>query len=513
MFVATGHELALAEPYLAGTVGPDSLTHVSVIQSSRQIRLFLAQGSEWKPEQVEVGADLLVPGAPLAMRVGSKDDSRIVSFLTIAASGDILSLIWTREPNGMTRVDIGALIDAPERFPQRGDFSFVKEGSRRRVFAVSNSGKLVEVDLDSKNFSIVEDRADVVLPGGSVRTLDGQIDELFLVDRRGNLISYVRDPIRSWKGPQLIGNGFVAGSPLVVWRRPDGGKEIYVGGVNARGEMKLARHETTGWRMDVAPGWVLPAGSPISVFHTPSNVRLFGVNTNGTLFAMHLANTEWRERFIANGFSYKTTAFVPSQSLTAFSVDAAGDLLTSTSGENEIFHSNLTPSDSGLQRGTVIKREWDEPKVTSAEYQFWNRSDSNVILRIRDARHPLTVLDHKLAAGESHKLPLEHIGTRTLTTLIKQTAAAGTETKDVEIEQKRPVPATFPYEIEVIKLGPGISYQDERMHRFPRVQAHDQTEICLGRFSLPEIIEGQSATPIQLDAIESAKRGQVVTQP
>ena len=66
------------------------------------------------------------------------------------------------------------------------------------MFAVSVSGKLLEIDLATKRHFVVEDHSDVVLPGGSVRTLDGYADEIFLVDRRGSLVSYVRDPIRTW---------------------------------------------------------------------------------------------------------------------------------------------------------------------------------------------------------------------------------------------------------------------------------------------------------------------------
>ena len=502
-----------ADTNLAGTASPDGLFHVATIQSSRQIRLYLAHGADWKPEIIEVADELLVPGAPLEIRIGVKDESRIISVLTVSTQGDILSIIATRDANGMMRVESASLADATEKFPLAADFAFVKDGARRRIFAVSLSGKLIEVDLDAKSLSLVEGRDDAVLPGGSIRTHEGQADELFLIDRRGNLVSYTRDPIRSWKGPQLIATGFLAGAPLVVWKRPDGSRETYVSAINSRGEVRVARRETAGWRNDVAPGWIIPAGSPVSVFHTPGGLRLFAVNSHGMLGCMHLVNTEWRDRFIAYGNGARTTAYLPTQAPTALSIDAAGDLLTSTATD-DIWSSMLTANDGSLPRSSVLQRSVGDAPVTTQSFQLRNRSAANVVLKIRDTRHPDRVAIQALAAGESPTQSFDQLGATTLTTKLKPSPAAGAEAKDVEpVERKRDIPGYSPYELEIVKTGPGIPYLDERLHRFPRIQPSEQAEICVGRFQLPLKWNQESQQPIQIDAVESAKRRSAVVIP
>jgi|GEM_PF-6973679 hypothetical protein len=496
----------LAEQRLNGTVGSDGKIHVGRIVSSRQIRLFLALESEWKSKLFEVADGILVPGAPFELSVGTNLEPNLVTITTIANNGRIVTLKGTRDNSGFLQVDALSLSDPSQTFPPGCDFATVENGTRRMMFAISDSGALIEIDRVTRQLTVVENRRDVVLPGGNIETLDGDTNAIFLIDRRGNLVSYVRDPIRVWKGPQLIGTGFLAGSDVIVWRRPDGGRETYVAAVNALGELRFAKQEANGWRMEIAPGWVLPPGSPLGVFHTPSNLRLFAVNANGTFLSMHLVNTEWRERIIGDGYRKKTVGYLPPQTLMVLSVDAAGDLLTSTSN-NDVWTSFLTPEDGSSQSGTILKREWSNSTDITTEFRFWNRSDSEVNLRFRDNRFPLIVHDHQLAANDRLTLKLNLPTARTLTTWLKPPSAVGAETKTFEFQRTTEIPCQNPYDFEILKQATGLSYQDERLHRFPPVRVLDRAEISLGTFRLTENV---SSKTVNIDAIESAIQQKIV---
>src|SRR5206468_1985746 len=123
------------------------------------------------------------------------------------------------------------------------------ESPRGRLFvAVDRDGKLREFDPATGQSTLIEGRPELLVPGGVVRTLPNDGNEFFLIDRRGNLVSYVRDPLVRWKGPRLIANEFSAGSDLVAWRHPDHFLELRLAAVNLRGEACFGRWDPTGWR-------------------------------------------------------------------------------------------------------------------------------------------------------------------------------------------------------------------------------------------------------------------------
>src|SRR5262249_40575028 len=152
--------------------------------------------------------------------------------------------------------------------------------------------------------------------------------ELFLIDRRGNLVSWLRDPLVRWEGPRLIGTEVVAGGDLAVWRRPDNRRELQVGVVNCRGELQVGGVGPGGWGMQITPGWLSTPGCPISVWHTPVNMRFAAVTATGTLQETHLRNTEWIAAPICEGFPWRSHAlFLGGPS--APGVDAAGQFVWS----------------------------------------------------------------------------------------------------------------------------------------------------------------------------------------
>jgi hypothetical protein len=227
---------------------------------------------------------------------------------------------------------------------------------------------------------------------------------------------------------------------------------------------------------------------------------------------MHLVNTEWRERIIGRGFRYNTTAIFPVHSLSAFSIDAAGDLLASVS-PNDVWRSHLIPYDGGDERGIVATQEFRPPSTTTNEFRFWNRSDVDVTLRLYDAQHPSSVQDHLLSAGKSLSFGLESPIRRTLRTILVQPsqqveAATDAESIDTEIERTREVICDSPYEVEILKTGPGLRYDDQRHHKFPKLTPGEPAQLSLGAFSLPRGIDLTAGAAFDVDAVNSAEKRQ-----
>ena len=498
------------QQHIAGVIGVDGKLNIATIVSSRSFRLFQGQGVEWSSCVLEIDDELLVTGAPLKLRAGTKEEPDQIRITTVSSNGRIIEATGSCGSKSNSRLQVAVISEDFATFPGGCDFILLEQESRKLMFAVSDKSNLIEFDFESRRISLVEDQERVVIPGTRIRTNQENPDELFFVDSRGNLVFYVRDPIRGWKGPLLIGTGFIAGSDLVVWRRPDGARELYVAAVNARGEVRLAKREVSGWKMEIAPGWVLPPGSSISVFHTPSNLRLFGVTAAGELISMHLANTEWRERKLGLGYRHKSTPCFPSESALALAMNQSGDLIALTNSD-ETWSRFLTPKDVGKQCGYVADQKWGSLTESEAEFQFWNHSDFNVVLRLRDVRYPIKHHDYELNSGSSISLNLCHSFERILSTQLKLSpnlAAGGNENR---LESVSEIVTSSPCEIEILARAPVVSYIDERQHKYPQVNSVHHSTSSIGRFCVRAPVESLSKGPIQIDAVKSAAMRKIVS--
>jgi hypothetical protein len=446
---------------------------VAHLESPQRIRYFLRQGDKWKSAAVDFGSPLLVPGAPLQLSKG--DGDALPTVLTVGTEGRLLQIVPTAtEPKVSTAAEL--------LLPPGADFATAHSGKRSLLFAVDRDGTLWEVNRETGEKHAVEGRSDRLLPGSAVHTLPGEGNELFLVDRRGNLVSYIRDPVVRWKGPRLIGMEFVAGSDMALWRRPDGGRELQLASVNQRGELYAGRLEATGWRLEIAPGWVLPPGCPVEEAHTPVNMRLCAVTSRGTLQEMNLLNTEWRERTIAGGFAWKSSAVFIAGGPFVRGVDVAGNLIVSQSVE-EVWNTDIVPVDPARDSAKLVRREWQSAApLESVDIELDNRSSDTLFVKLRDRRTPTADQELTIAPSMSARLRVDRDAGGILHDLLSLTAADGSKLEQAHDE---PTAAQSLYDIEVLTMRDGVPYVDLRHKAWPPQRNLEKCRFSLGRFPLP----------------------------
>lgn len=457
--------------------GAEAVAH---IDSPTRVQYFVGQGDKWKPASVTIDSPLLVPGAPLALV--ALEGEELPQVLSIGAAGRFVE-VTPRKAGLEVALVAESLIPSSIEFPPGGDFTVARRSKRPSVFAISRDGTLWEFDPQAAASMKIEARPGLLPPGGTIRSMRDAGDELFLVDRRGNLVSYVRDPVVRWKGPRLIGTGFVAGSDLVVWRRPDNKNDLQVAAVNAAGELEVGRLETHGWKLEIAPGWVLPPGTSVGVAHTPVNLRLCAVSARGALPEMTLVNTEWRERPVAGGFAWRSSVVFLPNGPVAMGVDVAGNLISATHTE-EIWSSFVTTTDPAVETARLAEREWKRsPSPPPMEISFVNNSADELIVRIRNRLKPADAIEKTVAPSAALPFEVESDSAGELVDLRRYTAADGTKT-----EQTKSVP-TFPqglYDIEVLTLRENtIPYIDLRQNPWPPVSQRGKSPISLGSFAIP----------------------------
>lgn len=492
----------------------DGRVVLASVRSSDQILLRVGRENEWVIRKFQTDPAGLVPKSPLVLLDASTPSSESIRIITIDSSGRMIRILLNLSgTTNVAAVEPVFSADLRLQFPPGAGFAVSGPAGAETIFAVDSAARLLELsvpDLNSADVAtspsvvapvIVCEHRDSLLAGSFVNTLEGFRDEVFVIDSRGCVVSWVRDPVRIWKGPQLIGTGFLSGSDLAVWQRPDGAREIHVAAVNATGELRMMKRETQGWRMDIAPGWLLPPGSPVSVSHAPINIRLFAVTGSGVIQEMHYLNTEWRQRSLGAGFQPGDSVWVQAQNLRCFAEDASGDLLIASNVEEKrkaalvstvsqipgAVAPDNSPSGDQAAEATpsaavsvvatdITKRKWTIPESDSVETMLRNTSSGAVTLRIRNRQDLSAKQEVRLDAGKSFDTTLSQHRSGSITTHFPETVP------EAERLRVREAEITGPVEIEVLSESVESTYQDLRIHRFPRNQPGQTCDASLGRF-------------------------------
>jgi hypothetical protein len=492
----------------------DGRVVLASVYSQDQILIRVGREAEWVIRKFMTDSAVLVPKSPLVLLDASAPAVDAVRVFTIDSSGRLVRILLNLSgtTNGAVAEPVFSA-DLRLQFPPGSGFAVSGSAGAESIFAVDSGSRLLELSVPDLNSAvtptspsavapvIVCEQTDSLLPGSFVNTLDGFRDEVFVIDRRGCVVSWVRDPVRTWKGPQLIGTGFLSGSDPAVWQRPDGAREIYVAAVNAAGELRMMKRETQGWRMDIAPGWLLPPGSPVSVSHAPINIRLFAVTGSGVIQEMHYLNTEWRQRSVGAGIQPGNSVWVQAQNFRCFAEDASGDLLTASNVEEKwkaalvstvsqqagaVLPDDTSSGNQAAEAGPaasvsvvatdVLKREWAIPESESAETTLWNTSSGAVTLKIRNRLNLSATQEVRLDAGKSFETTLSQHRSGSITTHFPETAP------EAERLRAREAEITGPVEIEVLSESVESTYQDLRIQRYPRNQPGRKCDASLGRF-------------------------------
>lgn len=474
-------------------------TFVGHIDAPSRIQLFIGSGTSWKPQSISVEPAVLVPGASLAL--SAIDGQDLPQVLTIAVDGQFRQ-VTTRKVEGVLKTDVTSL--AIGEFPAGADFATSRHHQQSSIFAVDRVGQFWEINPLTNKKVLIEGRAELFLPGSHVQTLPEEGNEVFAIDRAGRLVSYLRDPVTAWKGPRLIGAEFVAGSDVTVWRRPDNRQELQVAAINQLGELQVGRIEATGWRVQVAPGWVLPQGSAASIGHTPVNLRFIAVPAKGKIVEMHFENTEWRERPIADGFAWKSNPEIFAQGPAMAAVDVAGNFISGQMAD-EVWTCQITTTDLSIASLKLAQRTWKRAFSTPFELSMSNTSAEEVTVKVRDRLNPNATRSVQLAPSSIAALQIES----ELPGEIEEVRQSGTA-PDLVSETK--LFGTLPqgrYDVEVLANQPrDVFYIETRQKPWPQVPQRGIVLVSKGSFTIPP---GEKLRGIQIDLLKSVEMRQLVT--
>lgn len=472
---------------------------VGHVDAPSRVQLFIGGGGSWKPQAILVEPAVLVPGATLSLN--TIDGEEIPQVLTIGVDGQFRQLT-TRKIEGGFKTDMTSIMAGD--FPAGGDFTTARQHHRSSLFAVDRQGQLWEFNPQTSKKWLIEGRTDLFLPGSNIQTLPEEGNEIFAIDRAGRLVSYVRDPVTTWKGPRLIGTDFVAGTDVAVWRRPDDRQELQVAAVNQAGELQVGRIESSGWRVQVAPGWLLPQGTPVSIGHTPVNMRFVAVPGGGKIFEMHFENTEWRERPVADGFAWKSNPQIFPQGPVMAGIDVAGNLVSGQMAD-EVWTCHVTTTDANVPTTKIAQRTWKRSYSNPFELSLVNTSGEELSVQLRDRLKPAATRSFQIAPASVIQVQIES----DLGGEIEEARQSGAAPDIVTETKSIPTSPQARYDVEVLsRQARGVFYIDIRQKPWPQVPQRGAVPISRGQFTIPA---GEGLRGVQIDLLKSIEMQHLMT--
>jgi hypothetical protein len=235
-------------------------------------------------------------------------------------------------------------------------------------------------------------------------------------------------------------------------------------------------------------------------------MRLCAVTSRGVLQEMTLVNTEWRERTIATGLAWKSSAVFLPNGPVAMGVDVVGNLVSATHAE-EVWSTFVTTTDPAVETARLVQREWKRPAATAPiEIELANNSPDELLVRLRNRLTPAEIVEATVVPLKALKVELQLDSPGEFEDLRRYTAADGTKT-----EQVKSLPAAVQslYDVEVLAVRAGaVAYIDLRQKPWPSVSHRAKSPVSLGSFALPPG-DALSAGAL-VDLFPSAETGRLV---
>ncbi|MCA9073320.1 MAG: hypothetical protein KDA84_30560, partial [Planctomycetaceae bacterium] len=198
---------------VAYTRAGDQALDVGYIGPKGDLQLYRGWRDKWQPQQIGNAQALqsagLIPGAPL--QLVSRQGQNVPSAFTVNSNGRLMEI----GSNGRVRQ-----VANDVQFAPRSHFRIEPTNNGLNGFAVDAQGRLWNLDLVSGRNQLIDQNVDRFTPGSPVSFLSqpaarGLQDDLFLVDRTGQLVNYSSRGGR-WIGPTSVASGFPAGAPIAA---------------------------------------------------------------------------------------------------------------------------------------------------------------------------------------------------------------------------------------------------------------------------------------------------------
>jgi hypothetical protein len=449
---------------------------VAHIDGAGQLHFYRGLGDRWEHLPSTIRAELLVPGAPVDLLRNA--DSALPLLYTVGTNGDVYEVVEGRRLRRLIGLEGIA-------FRPGSDFAVVADNRQKSILMVDSRGRLWELDTTAGHHNLIDKRPGLFEPGAPVRVSGPEASQIFLVDRQGNLLEYLRDPATGWSSPELIGTGFLAGGDLDVWlpSEPVPNAAVSVASIDREGQLQILKSTDAGWTRTAVTGARFVPGSPVAALETSAGLSLSAVLPDGRWMEFVNRGGTWQERPIGAGFPLRAPVVINSVGPTGFAIDVAGRLIAATLADASWRTVLLTSQEAGPTVAPAVERRRliRDRDLTPLTVEFVNPTSEELVIRVLDLRVPGGGQSYTIPPGSSVNVGLDSDQGGALEEALIIPGPAGPV---VNVRQV-PLPPQRFYDVVVYANRVTYQYIDRRQKRGPVPDFDKSSLVSLGTFPLP----------------------------
>jgi len=435
--------------------------------------------------------DRLTPGAPLVLR--SSPGDRIPTVYSVDPNGNLLQIVNGQRVNRIS--DPGL-----PRLPGVAYLLGTSAPGQYRAYAVDTLGRIWDLGLRNGAHRLVESRNGLFEPGIPFSVLSAADDQLFLIDRSGNLCRYAKSAGGHWGSPEIVAGGFRSGSYVDAVRTPVPGglPTTFVSAVDALGRLRVLTSRAHAWSDENVPGVLLPVGNPVGVAYD-SGLSLCAVHSDGRWRQWQRSGGRWQDSIIADGFLAGAPIIFDSFGPRAFAVDRRGRLNAARYAGGR-WRCALCMPGHAFAPQLVSRSVVPNPALPPVNIEIVNSHSDPLVLKIADRRTPAKPKEFTVAPGESGQFRIDRDAGATLEEVYLVPGPLGTLVKQVH---QFPLPPKIYYDVVVYDNRVTSVFFDRTKNRTSKPDSVQRSLVSLGVFPLPpgELLrEGD-----RVDAYQEAK--------
>jgi len=354
------------------------------------LRFYAGKPGSWRHRQAAF-RQTLVPGAPVALVNDRSRDLPIV--YSFNARGQLLEVVGDRSRSVTTRTD--------PSFIRNTQLSAVTRRGSTYIFAIDDQGRLWELDVERGRHRMIERRGGLFEPGAALTAIPSTTDQVYLVDRRGNLLQYQTDG-GVWSTPRLIGTGFVSGANVTareIRRRGANAPVVHLAGVDAFGRLRIFERQGRTWADQRVSDALLPPGTPVGLAQSNGQLRISAVGSDGR-WVQWQDNGQglWNEQVIGSGFPIGAPIVLHPSDPQGFAIDRGSRVVAGHYLDNQ-WRCEICSPQFDLAPRLVDRRIKPNPPLEPATILLRNPHREDLVVRIFDARQPNRPIETKIPAG------------------------------------------------------------------------------------------------------------------
>lgn len=366
---------------LPGRRGSFTVAHVD---ESGALRFYDGRDGRWQPRESAL-RETLPPGAPLVLAADAGSEFPLV--YAISDRGQLVEV-----SDGRTLTAISGRGDP--RFNPQAHLALLGGGRSPQLAGVDERGQLWQIDTGRKAFSEIETRGGIFEPGIPLAAVPAADIELFLIDRRGNVLGYSSGGGR-WSRPFQVARGFASGGTLAgVFAPSPLGPDavIQLASIDAAGRPHLLTEDAGAWNDNLIGNVRLSPGAPVGLAQDGGALLFSAISNDGRWLEWQRRGNAWANRAIADGFPTGAQVLLFSPGPSAFAIDRTGRLIASRFLNDGWESAILSPRFAfapRLVRRAIVPNE-PLPPVT---VEFENLHKEELVLRIHSiaAARPIEV--------------------------------------------------------------------------------------------------------------------------